>query len=83
MQTGVGASVLARERPDVPLCDMIGNVCVPGGSTEKGVKSLEGAGLKEAVMTAIDASLKANKSMANSEDISLEDMAGAEVSSKL
>ena len=36
---------------------------MPGGSTEKGVKSLEDAGLQATVVEAVDSSLAANRGM--------------------
>lgn len=62
-QTGVGASILANDQPDVSLRSMITNVCVPGGSTEKGVKSFEDTGMQAAVIKAIKTSLEANRGM--------------------
>jgi pyrroline-5-carboxylate reductase len=63
MQTGVGSSLLAKRQPKVSLDQMIKNVCVPGGSTEKGMKSLENAGFEMAIADAVKSSLKANKAM--------------------
>lgn len=48
--------MLAKEQPGESLRSMIRNVCVLGGSTEKGVKSLEDAGLQATVVKAVDAS---------------------------
>jgi len=62
-QTGVGSSLLANNQPEVSLNRMIRNVCVPGGSTEKGMKSLEDAGFQAAVINAVSSSLKANQAM--------------------
>lgn len=62
-QTGVGSSLLASTQPEVSLTQMIKNVCVPGGSTEKGMKSLEEAGFHTAVAHAVSSSLEANRSM--------------------
>ena len=63
MQTGVGASMLANNQPEISLGSMIGNVCVPGGSTEKGIKRLIDFGLQEAVTDAVSTSLEANHGM--------------------
>ena len=46
---------------------MIGNVCVPGGSTEKGIKILEDVGLQAAVSNAVSTSLEANRGMRGGE----------------
>ena len=67
MQTGVGASMLAINQPGVSLSSMIGNVCVPGGSTEKGIKILEDVGLQAAVSNAVSTSLEANRGMRGGE----------------
>jgi pyrroline-5-carboxylate reductase len=45
--------MLAKEQPGESLRSMIRNVCVLGGSTEKG---LEDAGLQATVIKAVDAS---------------------------
>ncbi|KFY81621.1 hypothetical protein V498_08706, partial [Pseudogymnoascus sp. VKM F-4517 (FW-2822)] len=62
-QTGVGASMLANNQPELSLSGMIGNVCVPGGSTEKGIKRLIDLGLQTTVTDAVSTSLKANHGM--------------------
>ncbi|ORY11778.1 pyrroline-5-carboxylate reductase dimerization-domain-containing protein [Clohesyomyces aquaticus] len=62
-QTGVGSSLLANNQAEVPLQKMIRDVCVPGGSTEKGMKSLEDAGFQAAVANAVSRSLEANRAM--------------------
>jgi len=67
MQTGVGASMLAINQPEVSLSSMIGNVCVPGGSTEKGIKILVDVGLQAAVTNAVSTSLEANRGMRGGE----------------
>ncbi len=67
MQTGVGASMLAINQPEVSLSRMIGNVCVPGGSTEKGIKILIDVGLQTAVTNAVSISLEANRGMRGGE----------------
>ena len=43
--------------------EMIENVCVPGGSTEKGMKSLKDAGFDVAIRNGVRSSLRANKAM--------------------
>ena len=63
MQTGVGSSQLAKNQPEVSLNQMIKNVCVPGGSTEKGMESLENDCFQETVINAVKSSLKANLAM--------------------
>ncbi|KAF2430775.1 hypothetical protein EJ08DRAFT_670300 [Tothia fuscella] len=63
MQTGIGASMLANEQPEISLSSMISDVCVPGGSTEKGIKRLVDLGLQEAVADAVGTSLGANHRM--------------------
>lgn len=60
--------MLATSQPGEPLSNMIANVCVPGGSTEKGIKLLENAGLEAAVKSAVSTSLKANRGMKGSEE---------------
>jgi pyrroline-5-carboxylate reductase len=55
--------MLANNQPEIPLSSMIGNVCVPGGSTEKGIKSLIDAGIQKAVINAVGVSLDANHGM--------------------
>ena len=67
MQTGVGASMLAINQPEISLSSMIGNVCVPGGSTEKGIKILVDVGLQAAVTNAVSTSLEANRGMRGGE----------------
>jgi pyrroline-5-carboxylate reductase len=59
--------MLAIDQPEVSLSSMIGNVCVPGGSTEKGIKLLEAIGLQAAVTNAVSTSLKANRGMKGGE----------------
>lgn len=70
IQTSVGAGMLAKDQPDESLRSMIRNVCVPGGSTERGVKSLDDAGLQATVVKAVDASLAANRGMAGYKEVS-------------
>jgi pyrroline-5-carboxylate reductase len=55
--------MLANNQPEVSLSSMIGNVCVPGGSTEKGIKRLVDFGLQAAVTNAVSTSLEANHGM--------------------
>jgi pyrroline-5-carboxylate reductase len=63
MQTSIGASILGNNQPDVSLSSMIGDVCVPGGSTEKGIRILIDSGLQDAVTNAISTSIQANHAM--------------------
>ncbi|PVH91805.1 pyrroline-5-carboxylate reductase [Periconia macrospinosa] len=65
-QTAVGAGILTTNKREISLSAMIGNVCVPGGSTEKGIRVLSDRGLPEAVMEAVGKSLEANHRMKQS-----------------
>ena len=62
-QSFVGASLLAQRMPD-SLFKLLKDVCVPGGSTEKAVATLDIHSVNDAVLEAVLVSFKANRAMA-------------------
>lgn len=62
IQSLVGAGLLAQQMPH-SLSKLLNDVCVPGGSTEKAMASLDFHGANEALLTAVNVSWQANKKM--------------------
>jgi pyrroline-5-carboxylate reductase len=63
-QSALGAAFLAVDEPR-HMQDLVNDVCVPGGSTEKAMGVLEGAGFSEVVSKAVEKSLQANRAMSH------------------
>lgn len=62
IQSFMGASLLAQRMPG-SLFKLLKDVCVPGGSTEKAVATLDVRSVHNAVLDAVFASFKANRAM--------------------
>lgn len=63
-QSCLGAGMLARDA-DRPTVTLRKEVCVPGGSTEKGIAYMERFNVQEVVQKAVGKSLQANRAMRN------------------
>lgn len=59
----MGAALLAQRSPDIPLQQLVNDVCVPGGSTEKAIRTLDRHDAGKIVQAAVEASWKANVAM--------------------
>lgn len=59
----MGAALLAQRSPDTPLQQLVNDVCVPGGSTEKAIRTLDRHDAGKVVQAAVEASWKANLAM--------------------
>ncbi|KAH6995559.1 pyrroline-5-carboxylate reductase dimerization-domain-containing protein [Ilyonectria sp. MPI-CAGE-AT-0026] len=63
VQSCMGAALLAQRSPDIPLQQLVNDVCVPGGSTEKAIRTLDRHDAGKIVQAAVEASWKANVAM--------------------
>jgi pyrroline-5-carboxylate reductase len=60
--------VLAQQQgANVTLLELLGDVCVAGGSTEKAIRTLDRLGTSDAVQAAVDTSWFANCAMGKEE----------------
>lgn len=59
----MGAALLAQRSPDTPLQQLVNDVCVPGGSTERAIRTLDRHDAGKVVQAAVEASWKANLAM--------------------
>nr|CEG03244.1 unnamed protein product [Fusarium acuminatum CS5907] len=63
VQACLGAAKLAQASQDTPMEQLLSDVCVPGGSTEKAVQALDRHGASKAVDAAVETSWHANRAM--------------------
>ncbi|KAH5214359.1 hypothetical protein HBI62_182960 [Parastagonospora nodorum] len=62
IQSVIGASLLAQRMPQ-SLSELLDDVCVPGGSTEKAMATLDLHGANDAILKAVHVSWQANLEM--------------------
>lgn len=62
VQSCLGSAVLAHQS-DSTLLELLADVCVTGGSTEKAVRTLDRLETDKAIKAAVDASWHANRAM--------------------
>lgn len=62
IQSIIGAGLLAQSVPH-SLSEHLNDVCVPGGSTEKAMATLDLCGANAAIQKAVHVSWEANKKM--------------------
>ncbi|KAI1341304.1 HMGL-like-domain-containing protein [Xylariaceae sp. FL0016] len=63
VQSCLGAAALAQGAHGTPLPDLLSDVCVPGGSTEKAMRTLDRSNTSKAVRAAVEESWLANRAM--------------------
>ncbi len=63
-QTALGAATLAQATPDTSLEQLRLNVTSPGGTTERGIESLQNDGIDQAMQRAVDAALHRSRQLA-------------------
>ncbi|KAI1840729.1 hypothetical protein JX266_013074 [Neoarthrinium moseri] len=63
VQSCLGAAVLAQTAPRTTLLELLGHVCVPGGSTEKAIQTLDRFKSSMAIQAAVEESWHANCAM--------------------
>lgn len=63
VQTCRGSAALAQQQSDATLLELLADVCVSGGSTEKAISQLDAHGVAQAVDAAVGASWHANRAM--------------------
>ncbi len=69
MQSVLGSAALAQEAPGTTLLELLSNVCVRGGSTEKAIRMLDQLGTAQAVQAAVEESWKANRAMSGEAEV--------------
>lgn len=63
VQSCLGAALLAQESPDATMLELLADVCVAGGSTEKAIRTLDRLETSMAVQAAVKESWHANRAM--------------------
>ena len=63
VQSCLGAALLALESPDASMPELLADVCVAGGSTEKAIRMLDQLDTSTAVLAAVEESWHANRAM--------------------
>ena len=64
VQACLGSAMLAQQQGgDATLLELLADVCVAGGSTEKAIRTLDQHGTAKAVQAAVDRSWYANRAM--------------------
>lgn len=63
VQSCLGAALLALEAPETTMLELLADVCVAGGSTEKAIRMLDRLETNMAVQAAVEESWHANRAM--------------------
>ena len=63
VQSCLGAALLAQTTPDATMLELLADVCVVGGSTEKAIRTLDRLDTSTTVLAAVEESWHANRAM--------------------
>lgn len=63
VQSCLGSALLANDAPDATMLELLTDVCVEGGSTEKAIRTLDRLNTRAAVLAAVEESWHANRAM--------------------